>query len=483
MQEEIILYLREHPEGVSSLELAATFLKFKNPEPVIAHKAVAAILKNDRRCRVDNKNVWFAQILKERGRSLREEPFTAIYCLTEPSGKIRSLRYISLWNIFENQSNALCSWLTNSTQQHHQNLSTLSVDIDENQTDRTPHCEELVIRKVFQLLQNRIPVFLSASDCLSVKQALMRYGYYLTDDTLLVSELLGALGTSVPRPLTLETVTRTLRHPMAATNDINKASELYSAIVMELIESLVERGTETRLALEELLIKDTIDYFKEKEFSLTTLRSLPQVSGVYGFKNKNDTFIYIGKAKNLRRRVSGYFRETDESPEKIDTLRKDAQQLVTYQCGSELEAIIYEYRLIRKHKPVLNSQIDINERSGAFRPVPDCIILLPHAQPGKCILFFMRQNQKIIMKQIETTPLDKGLLQTEIDTCFFKGTHPAEPTDFPEIELATRWVKSNRDTINLIEVYNYCGPEELIEILVDQINTLSEENSFSPEKA
>lgn len=473
MQEEIILYLREHPKGVSSLELAATFLKFKNPEPVIAHKAVAAILKNDRRCRVDNKNIWFAQITKERGRSLREEPFTAVYCLTDSSGKIKPLHYISLWNIFENQPNIFSSWLTNPTLQY-QDLSTFPVV--ESHIESAPPSKEQTISNVFQMLKNRIPIFLSSSDCSSVKQALLQYGCYLTDDTLLLSELMTALGKSVPRPLTLESACRNLQYPVAAANDISKASELYSAIVMELLESLSEKGIETRSALEELMMKQSVDYFKEKEFSLTTLQELPQIAGVYGFKDKNDTFIYIGKAKNLRRRLTSYFRNTDESPEKIDSIRKDAQKVVTYQCGSELEAIIYEYRLIRKHRPVLNSQLEISERPGAFKPLPDCIILLPHAQPGKCMLFFMRQNQKIIMKQIETVSFDKGPLITEIEAFFYNGTLPAEPTDFPEIELATRWVKSNKDSIDLIDVYNYSGPEELTEILADHISSFTDEN-------
>jgi hypothetical protein len=474
MQEEIILYLREHPEGVSSLELAAMFLKFKNPEPVIAHKAVAAILKNDRRCRVDSRNVWFAHIIKEHGRSLREEPFTAVYCLTDSSGKKRPLHYISLWNIFENQPNVLSSWLTNPASQH-QDPSTFP--IMESHTDGAPYSKEQIIYKVYHLLKNRIPVFLSSSDCSSVKQALLQYGCYLTDDTLLMSELMTALGKSIPRPLTLESACRTLQYPVIAVSDISKASELYSEIVMELFESLVEKGTETRNALEELMLKQSVDHFKGKEFSLSTLQELPQISGVYGFKDKNDSFIYIGKAKNLRRRLTSYFRETEESPEKIDSIRKDAHKVVTYPCGSELEAIIYEYRLIRKHKPILNSQIEINERSGVFKPLPDSIILLPHAQPGKCVLFFMRQNQKIIMKQIEFVSFDKSSLLSEIDTFFYNGTLPAEPTDFPEIELATRWVKNNKDSINLIEVYNYTGPEELTEILADHISTLTEENS------
>ena len=100
MQEDIIAYLREHPNGVPSQVLAELFLKFKNADPTMAHHAVSAILKNDVRCKMNKRNEWFAETNTATTSPLRNEPFTAVYCLIDSSGKSRKLLYISLWNIF-----------------------------------------------------------------------------------------------------------------------------------------------------------------------------------------------------------------------------------------------------------------------------------------------------------------------------------------------------------------------------------------------
>jgi len=469
MQEDIVAYLREHPEGVSSQLLAELFLKFKNPEPALAHCAISAILKNDKRCRTNKKHEWFAEIKQDTKSTLRNNLFTAVYCLIDSSNKPDKLFYISLWNIFENQSSIFNSWLTRNIPSS-QDFPPVEFAPD----NRSGQCRtiEQSIKNLYQILDGRVPVFFSYSDYSTVKHTLSLYGFCLTDDYILLSELLQAAVIPVMKPLSFESVCQTLNHQIISSTDIRKAPEHFTCILRELFESLLEKGIESREMLEYLLSKDSVDWFKDKEFDLNTIQSLPPGAGVYGFKDKNDQFIYIGKAKNLRRRLSGYFRTSNESPEKLNQLRTSSHKLITYQCGSELEAIIYEYRLIRKHRPALNSQVDINERPGPYTPVPDSIIVLPHARENRQMLFFLRQNQKIIMKPVEIPVHDNASLQNEIENYFFKGTLKAEPTDFPEIELATRWIKNNRDVLNFIDVYNYCDAQETMDVLAELIRSL-----------
>jgi hypothetical protein len=481
MQENIVAYLREHPDGVSSQVLAELFLKFKNPEPVMAHRAVAAILKNDIRCRMNKQNVWFAEIKKDSGSSLRNEPFTAVYCLTDPSRKLRKLFYISIWDICENQSNLFNAWLSESIPPLQEFESSLESEIDINSENSSTI--EQSMEKLYQLLQNRIPVFLSSFDYSIVKQTLSLHGYYLTDDVVLLSELFHAAGIPAPKPLSFESVCQTLHHQIIPCNDIRNGPEQFAVMLGELVESLLEKGIETRDKLDDLINKNIIDWFRDKDFNINTIQALPTSAGVYGFKDRHDSFIYIGKAKNLKRRLFSYFRTTSESPEKISKLRSDSHKLVTYQCASELEAIIYEYRLIRKHKPALNSQLDVNERTGTYKPVSDCIIVLSHTLNTKLMLFMLRQNQKVVMKPVEFPTPDKAALQRDIDEYFFKGVLPAEPTDFPEMELATRWIKNNREGLNFIEVYNYSDAQETADILVDLIKSISRETVFLKDRS
>lgn len=81
--------------------------------------------------------------------------------------------------------------------------------------------------------------------------------------------------------------------------------------------------------------------------------SLPVDSGVYLFKDKANEFLYIGKAKNLKRRIASYF--TDKQVDwKLALLLKRAVCVETIITASEKEALLLEAELISRHKPIFN---------------------------------------------------------------------------------------------------------------------------------
>lgn len=79
---------------------------------------------------------------------------------------------------------------------------------------------------------------------------------------------------------------------------------------------------------------------------------LPNQTGVYLFKNKNNNVIYIGKAKNIKKRVSSYF--VKNQPDKTQFILKEAVLAEYVITDSELEALLLECNLIKKHKPKYN---------------------------------------------------------------------------------------------------------------------------------
>ncbi|HVF09895.1 MAG TPA: GIY-YIG nuclease family protein, partial [Abditibacteriaceae bacterium] len=86
-------------------------------------------------------------------------------------------------------------------------------------------------------------------------------------------------------------------------------------------------------------------------------RTLPRAPGVYFFHGFDDRLLYIGKAKCLRERVRSYFGETSlKRPPKLRRLLAEITRLEWHECGSELEALLLERRLIAERKPVLNHQ-------------------------------------------------------------------------------------------------------------------------------
>lgn len=87
------------------------------------------------------------------------------------------------------------------------------------------------------------------------------------------------------------------------------------------------------------------------------LKDIPKNPGVYFFKSASGEILYIGKAKNLRERLSSYFRHNSELPYKIKRLLTNIQKLEFEITDSELSALILESKLIKKHKPRFNTAI------------------------------------------------------------------------------------------------------------------------------
>lgn len=84
------------------------------------------------------------------------------------------------------------------------------------------------------------------------------------------------------------------------------------------------------------------------------LKKLPQKSGVYIMKDSKDNIIYIGKAINLKRRVSQYFQSRKNKPPKVQKMVPHIKEFEYIVTDSELEALILECNLIKKHKPKYN---------------------------------------------------------------------------------------------------------------------------------
>ena len=80
---------------------------------------------------------------------------------------------------------------------------------------------------------------------------------------------------------------------------------------------------------------------------------LPRTSGVYLFKDARGREIYVGKAKDLRDRVRGYF-DLDRLDGKTSALMNQAAELETIQTPSEVEALLLESRLIKDLQPKYN---------------------------------------------------------------------------------------------------------------------------------
>ncbi len=84
------------------------------------------------------------------------------------------------------------------------------------------------------------------------------------------------------------------------------------------------------------------------------LKKLPESPGVYIMKNESDEIIYVGKAKILKNRVRQYFQNNANHSPKVKTMVSHIDHFEYIVTGSEVEALILENSLIKKHSPRYN---------------------------------------------------------------------------------------------------------------------------------
>lgn len=85
------------------------------------------------------------------------------------------------------------------------------------------------------------------------------------------------------------------------------------------------------------------------------LAEIPHAPGCYLMRDTTDQILYVGKAKDLNKRVRSYYSENLNEPRKPGLLESVAR-IETIVVGSELEALLLEMQLIRRHSPRYNVQ-------------------------------------------------------------------------------------------------------------------------------
>lgn len=98
---------------------------------------------------------------------------------------------------------------------------------------------------------------------------------------------------------------------------------------------------------------DTNQELKTSEYLKGIVSNLPEKPGIYQYLNAEGTIIYVGKAKNLKRRVYSYFSK-EHQPGKIRVLVSKIADIRYIVVNSEEDALLLENNLIKKYKPRYN---------------------------------------------------------------------------------------------------------------------------------
>jgi excinuclease ABC subunit C len=89
----------------------------------------------------------------------------------------------------------------------------------------------------------------------------------------------------------------------------------------------------------------------------TRLKTIPESPGVYQHLDANGKVIYVGKARNLQRRVSSYFSHYEDKSAKIKMLVRNIRDIRVTVVATEVDALLLENSLIKRYQPRYNSML------------------------------------------------------------------------------------------------------------------------------
>jgi excinuclease ABC subunit C len=214
------------------------------------------------------------------------------------------------------------------------------------------------------------------------------------------------------------------------------------------------------------------------------LAHLPEQPGVYLFKDQAGELLYIGKAARLSDRVRSYFQKGGDHSPKTSLLVSQISDLETMVTRSELEALILESNLVKRHRPRFNVVLRDDKQYPYLRlPIkedfPRLTIVRRVLKDGA--LYYgpytpagaLRETLKVIKKvfPLATCTIDidgkaeRACLEFEIKRCMAPCTGNQSKEDYHRIVLQVRHFLEGRD-------------RELLDELRAQMESAAEQEAF-----
>ena len=154
---------------------------------------------------------------------------------------------------------------------------------------------------------------------------------------------------------------------------------------------------------------------------------LPTNSGVYLFKDKKGTILYVGKAGNIKHRVSSYFQRAGGKDVKTLAMLEKVAEIDTIVTDTEKEAFILENNLIKEHRPRYNVKLRDDKNYPCLR------LTLEEEFPTLCIVRRIKKDRSLYFGPYpsatslrETLKLIRRLfpIRTCLDTKFTSRLRP-----------------------------------------------------------
>jgi len=193
--------------------------------------------------------------------------------------------------------------------------------------------------------------------------------------------------------------------------------------------------------------------FSRFGFGPELLADMPESPGVYLMKSRGGDVIYVGKSRNLKRRVRSYFTRRFLADAKIKRIHEHLHTIDFFPTSSEVEALLMETRLIQEYRPTINLQAEIHERPDTYGKGLNLLVLVPNADSTKAQVYFLRTG---VFAGRQSVPLGRPpskRLCARVHALYFTAGARFRRHRSPwEAEIVARWFSANRRRINFIDI-------------------------------
>ncbi len=198
-------------------------------------------------------------------------------------------------------------------------------------------------------------------------------------------------------------------------------------------------------------------------FGPEEIAALPEDPGIYRFLSTDGRLLYVGKAKNLRRRVASYFRPLDRGDSPRATFLREIDRFEFDTTGTELEALIREAQLIRSLGPPWNTQVNLEVGEHDISLGEQDLLLLVDRADGGHTLFALGGER--VACGVVGEVLDPEALSRALQHFYVEGESTPELSEVPSPErlLVRRWMRGSRDGCTLLRLSDFSTYQAVVE--------------------
>jgi hypothetical protein len=193
--------------------------------------------------------------------------------------------------------------------------------------------------------------------------------------------------------------------------------------------------------------------FSRFAFEPDFLHRLPSAPGVYILKDSTGTIVYVGKSRNLKRRVASYFTPNALSYPKIARIHRQLHSIDLCRTDNEIEALLLEMRMIRDFRPAINLQAEIHARRADRHQGRNVLLFAVNHEQKQARIYFLRDG--IFTGRYSAAlgrPPSKRLREKVKSGFFSRRRSRKKDSEAWEKEIVSRWFAVNRKRLNYLDI-------------------------------